>query len=58
VQNKISYNPGEVVFFAAVPNKNYVFVGGSGDLTGNINPAIIVMDGDKTVTATFRNSKK
>lgn len=37
----------------AVPASGWVFVGWSGDLAGDANPATVTMDGDKTVTATF-----
>jgi len=37
----------------AVPAFGYVFDGWSGDLSGTTNPAIIVMDCDKSVTANF-----
>jgi hypothetical protein len=34
----------------------WAFAGWSGDLTGMVNPAELVMDGDKAVTATFEES--
>ena len=37
----------------AVPDFGYVFDGWSGDLSGTTNPATIVMDCDKSVTANF-----
>ncbi len=37
----------------AVPAFGYVFDGWSGDLSGTTNPATIVMDCDKSVTANF-----
>jgi hypothetical protein len=35
------------------PGTGELFSGWSGDLTGSVNPATIVIDGNKTVTATF-----
>jgi hypothetical protein len=37
----------------AIPATNYQFVEWSGDLTGNENPALLFLDYDKNVTATF-----
>ncbi|MBN2621626.1 T9SS type A sorting domain-containing protein, partial [candidate division WOR-3 bacterium] len=37
----------------AVPDSGYYFVQWSGDLTGSDNPAMLLMDYDKDVTATF-----
>jgi|GEM_PF-2457309 len=37
----------------AIPDTGYQFVQWSGDLTGNNNPAMLFMDYDKAVTATF-----
>lgn len=37
----------------AIPDTGYQFVQWSGDLTGNENPAVLFMDYDKDVTATF-----
>jgi len=36
-----------------VPNLGWSFAGWSGDVSGSMNPTTIVMDGNKTVTATF-----
>jgi hypothetical protein len=38
----------------AIPDTGYQFVQWSGDLTGNENPAVLFMDYDKEVTATFQ----
>jgi hypothetical protein len=53
--NKASYNHGEMVTLEAVPNteSGYSFMNWSGDLFGNTNPATLVMDSDKSVTANF-----
>jgi uncharacterized repeat protein (TIGR02543 family) len=37
----------------AVPAAGWTFSNWSGDLTGSTNPDTIIMDGNKTVTATF-----
>jgi YD repeat-containing protein len=46
------YSAGTSVTLTAV-NGSQAFTEWSGDLTGNINPTTIVMDGNKSVTATF-----
>ena len=49
-----NYTYGTTVELTAVSNnKNFVFSGWSGDLTGAINPQYLIMTGNKTVTATF-----
>jgi len=53
IPNKTSYNHGETVTLEAVPNKDYSFTNWSGNLSGNTNPATLVMDEDKSVTAGF-----
>jgi formylglycine-generating enzyme required for sulfatase activity/tetratricopeptide (TPR) repeat protein len=51
--DKDSYNYGESVALEAVPNAGYSFVNWSGDLSGGTNPATLVMDADKSVSAGF-----
>jgi len=51
--NKTSYNHGETVTLEAVPNKDYSFTNWSGDLSGGTNPATMVMNADKSVSAAF-----
>ncbi|MDY6893538.1 MAG: InlB B-repeat-containing protein, partial [Chloroflexota bacterium] len=49
-----TYECGTTVTVTATPSDAcWYFVGWSGDLSGSVNPASIVMDGDKTVTANF-----
>ena len=47
------YDSGTTVQLTPVPEAGWNFSGWSGDLSGSDNPAQIVMNGDKTVTATF-----
>lgn len=47
------YADGDTVQLTATPSAGYVFQQWSGDLAGAANPASILMDGDKTVTAEF-----
>jgi len=51
--DKASYNQGETVTLQAAPNAGYSFKNWSGDLSGSTNPATLVMDADKSVTAGF-----
>ncbi len=48
-----TYDEGTQVTLTAVPDSGKRFSGWSGDLTGSTNPAVITMDADKSVTATF-----
>ncbi|MBN2006405.1 MAG: S8 family serine peptidase [Anaerolineae bacterium] len=51
--NAAYYLEGASVELTAVPDTNWHFAGWSGDLGGSDNPANIMMDGNKVVTATF-----
>jgi hypothetical protein len=51
--DRASYDAGEEVELRAVPGPGWLFSEWSGDLTGATNPQTLVMDGNKTVTATF-----
>ena len=51
-----SYNHGDTVTLEAVPNAGYSFTNWSGDLSGSTNPATLVMEADKSVTAGFAPS--
>jgi uncharacterized repeat protein (TIGR02543 family) len=44
---------GATVLLQAAADAGYHFTGWSGDLTGSANPASILMDGDKEITANF-----
>ncbi len=56
--DKESYEGGEVVTLTAVPDEGSIFAKWSGDLSGTLNPVEIVVNGDKTVTATFEESEE
>jgi len=50
-----TYLSGTIVTLTAVPeNENFTLSAWSGDITGTQNPINVTMDGNKTVTATFR----
>ncbi|MCX5645463.1 MAG: InlB B-repeat-containing protein [Phycisphaerae bacterium] len=51
--NKSTYTPGEQVTLTATPAAGYRFKNWSGDLTGSTNPATIIMNSNKSVTAYF-----
>jgi hypothetical protein len=51
--NSGPYYYGDVVELTAVPAVDWSFDHWDGDLTGSVNPAILTMDGDRAVTATF-----
>ncbi|HPN81711.1 MAG TPA: hypothetical protein PK412_04180, partial [bacterium] len=48
-----SYLSGETVTVKATPATGWQFSHWTGDLSGSANPATVVMDSDKTVTAVF-----
>jgi uncharacterized protein YkwD len=51
-----SYEPGTVVSVTAIPSQGWEFSSWSGELTGSENPASIVMNSPKSLTATFTQS--
>lgn len=51
--NKPTYQSGETVTLTAVPASGYRFAGWSGDLSGTQNPAQVVMNGNKSIVASF-----
>lgn len=51
--NGNNYNSGAVVQLTATANYGYHFVSWSGDVSGTANPTSIVMNGNKSVTASF-----
>lgn len=48
-----SYPAGTTVTLTALPDSGYAFTGWSGALSGNANPATLLMDADKSVFASF-----
>ena len=52
--NIYSYDIGAEISIEAIPDENYRFVDWTGDASGTINPIIITMDSDKSVTANFK----
>jgi parallel beta-helix repeat protein len=53
LNNTGSYVYGDVVELTATADVGWSFSGWSGDLSGSVNPETIVIDANKTVTATF-----
>ncbi|MGH7492779.1 MAG: InlB B-repeat-containing protein [bacterium] len=49
----VNYSAGTVVTLTATPAAGFQFSGWSGNLSGSTNPANILMNGNKNVTATF-----
>ncbi|MDZ7373240.1 MAG: right-handed parallel beta-helix repeat-containing protein [candidate division KSB1 bacterium] len=49
-----TYFVGDTVTLVAVPEEGWQFTGWGGDLSGNANPATLVMDRDKVVIAEFQ----
>ena len=47
------YNSGTPVTLTATPEAGYQFSGWSGDLSGSLNPAVLTMNANKTIIATF-----
>jgi len=47
------YVPGQQVTLTAQPSYGWAFTGWSDDLSGTVNPTVLVMAGDRTVTANF-----
>jgi hypothetical protein len=46
-------NQGESVTVSAAGNPGYSFTGWSGDLSGTVNPALVVMSGPRVITGNF-----
>ncbi|HEX2958144.1 MAG TPA: FISUMP domain-containing protein [Chitinispirillaceae bacterium] len=51
--NAAVYDSGAVVTLTPAPDDNYHFSGWSGALTGSANPATIIMNSEKSITAGF-----
>ena len=48
-----NYPQNATATLTATANSGYIFTGWSGDATGSVNPLLVVMNADKTVSATF-----
>lgn len=47
------HDPGTPVEVTAIPDSGWMFYAWGNDLTGNTNPATVIMDDDKFITASF-----
>ncbi len=54
----LTYWPNQNVQLTATPQPGWVFSHWNGDLTGNGNPAALLMDGPKSITAVFTASQQ
>ena len=54
--NQTSYKSGSSVIISVLPKPGYAFNNWSGDLTGTLNPAAIIMNGNMNITANFITS--
>jgi hypothetical protein len=54
-QRTTQYPFETAVILESIPSEGWEFVSWSGDLNGEENPKLIVVDGDKMVTATFKS---
>jgi hypothetical protein len=50
------YDAGSAVTLTAVPAAGHFFAGWGGDLAGSSNPAVLLMDSDKSVSASFTSA--
>lgn len=51
------FEEGESVEVRATANENWVFDRWQGDLTGNLNPAPVILNMDKSITAVFKKQE-
>ncbi|MGB9841310.1 MAG: InlB B-repeat-containing protein, partial [Candidatus Bathyarchaeales archaeon] len=58
LNNNGPYYHGDVVELTAEPNSGWYFLEWAGDLSGSQNPASIIMDGDKAITAMFTQQQQ
>ncbi|MBI3880630.1 MAG: immunoglobulin domain-containing protein [Verrucomicrobia bacterium] len=55
--NQTFFAPGSVVTLTALPAVGFGFTGWSGSATGTVNPLMVVMDGNKSVNASFASNE-
>jgi len=55
--DKLEYTHGEEVQLTALPDEGWSFANWTGDLSGSDNPKIVVMDQNRSVTATFTRNQ-
>jgi uncharacterized repeat protein (TIGR02543 family) len=55
VPDQATYTYGQIVKLTAFPAASWIFIGWSGDISGYTNPTSIIIDGNKSITATFSN---
>ena len=48
-----TFDEGSIVSLTAIPATGYVFDQWDGDVSGNVTPTTITMNGNKSVSATF-----
>jgi hypothetical protein len=53
--SKTQYTPTETVTLTATATSGFAFSGWSGDLTGSVNPATLLMAANRAVTASFKD---
>jgi len=54
VPGTYTYDKGTKVTITALPDKQYVFYGWSGNVSGITNPITVTMNADKSITANFK----
>lgn len=52
-----TYDEGTQVMLTATPDPGWQFTGWSGDLSGSANPAMVAMNGNRSVTANFTQNQ-
>jgi hypothetical protein len=55
--DKLGYRWGESVTLTATADPAWLFIGWSGDVTGNDNPLVITITGNTNVTALFTTNR-
>lgn len=55
--DQAQYIDGDQVTLTATPADGWAFAGWSGDFTGNTSPAVVTVNGNKTIVATFKQRR-